>query len=391
MDLKLFYENFLHQVGSFLPGVLGALFVLIVGWLIASGLSRLIANLVNRTGLQTHLNKKGSSKLNLYKIVKKFVFYILMAIVLLVVLEMLGVENVLQPLEDMLSQFLTALPRIVGAIIISFVGYVIATAASDIVGIASGAIERFYDRFAFAGAEFDATKLVKQLVFLIIFIPLLITAFDYLNMNVISDPAKMMLAEFLHAIPNIIAAALIIAVFYFVGRYVTQLLSSLLHNMSADDLPAKLGISKVFGNRSFSTLIGNVAFFFLMFFGVITAAEKLNFGELSDVLRNMLDLTGNIFFGLIILAVGNFIANIAHKALAGSDSFLASIARVAILGLFLAISLRSMGIADEIINLAFGLILGAIAVAIALSFGLGGREAAGKQMEIILKKFRKES
>ena len=40
-----------------------------------------------------------------------------------------------------------------------------------------------------------------------------------------------------------------------------------------------------------------------------------------------------------------------------------------------------MGIAESIVNLAFGLTLGAIAVAFALSFGLGGREAAGKQME----------
>jgi hypothetical protein len=51
--------------------------------------------------------------------------------------------------------------------------------------------------------------------------------------------------------------------------------------------------------------------------------------------------------------------------------------------------LRAMGIADDIVNLAFGLTLGAIAVAFALSFGLGGREAAGRQMEHWLSKLRK--
>jgi hypothetical protein len=51
--------------------------------------------------------------------------------------------------------------------------------------------------------------------------------------------------------------------------------------------------------------------------------------------------------------------------------------------------LRAMGIADDIVNLAFGLTLGAVAIAVALSFGLGGREAAGKQMEHWLSKFRK--
>lgn len=66
---------------------------------------------------------------------------------------------------------------------------------------------------------------------------------------------------------------------------------------------------------------------------------------------------------------------------------LSSIARFATLGLFVAISLKYMGIADDIVNLAFGLTLGSVAVAFALSFGLGGRKAAGKQMERFLNKF----
>ena len=53
--------------------------------------------------------------------------------------------------------------------------------------------------------------------------------------------------------------------------------------------------------------------------------------------------------------------------------------------------LRAMGIADDIVNLAFGLTLGAIAVAVALAFGLGGRAAAGKQMEYWLARWRGES
>jgi hypothetical protein len=64
-------------------------------------------------------------------------------------------------------------------------------------------------------------------------------------------------------------------------------------------------------------------------------------------------------------------------------------ARYAILVLVFAIGLNAMGIADTIVHLAFGLSLGAVAVAVALSFGLGGREAAGKHAEYLLSKFRK--
>jgi len=109
-------------------------------------------------------------------------------------------------------------------------------------------------------------------------------------------------------------------------------------------------------------------------------------------MNELLEVTGQIFFGLVVMAVGGFVANLAHKALSSSQDnpFLASLARILVLGLFLAIALRTMGIANDIVNLAFGLTLGAVAVAVALSFGLGGREAAGKQMEHILGKFRNE-
>ena len=74
-----------------------------------------------------------------------------------------------------------------------------------------------------------------------------------------------------------------------------------------------------------------------------------------------------------------------------NNSFIASIVRWASLALFIAIALRTMGIANEIVELAFGLILGALAVAFALSYGLGGREAAGEHFREIIQKFKDDS
>jgi len=67
---------------------------------------------------------------------------------------------------------------------------------------------------------------------------------------------------------------------------------------------------------------------------------------------------------------------------------IANTARFAILGIVIAMGLRAMGLADDIVNLAFGLTLGSVAIAVALSFGLGGREAAGRQMEHWLSQLR---
>ena len=67
-----------------------------------------------------------------------------------------------------------------------------------------------------------------------------------------------------------------------------------------------------------------------------------------------------------------------------------TVARIAILGVVIAMGLRAMGIANEIVQLAFGLSFGAVAIAVALSFGLGGREAAGKTMEHWLARWRRD-
>ena len=83
--------------------------------------------------------------------------------------------------------------------------------------------------------------------------------------------------------------------------------------------------------------------------------------------------------GIVILSeiLGNFLSNLAHEKLsAGGSVGLANIARIAILGLVLAMGLQSMGLADNIVNMAFGFTIGSVAVAAALAFGLGARDAA---------------
>ena len=125
----------------------------------------------------------------------------------------------------------------------------------------------------------------------------------------------------------------------------------------------------------------------IVYFGLVEALKVLGFTEVVEILREVLEVSGKILFGLVILVLGNFISTIAYNTFTANENnnqFVGSIIRTAIIAVFLAIGLSSMGIASDIVNLAFGLTLGAIAVAIALSFGLGGREAAGRQMEIIL-------
>ena len=379
-------DGFMTKTSEFLPGLLGALLVLIIGWFIARGLRSLTRSLLQKTDIDNRLFKATKTNFSPEAMISKLVYFIVMLIVLMVVLEKLGVSDVLDPVKGMVSQFLGAIPQILTAGIIGFAGYMIATIVSELMGFAGEGLDRFSTKLGFATNDFDLGKLVKQVVFVLVFVPILILAIDELGFKAISEPLTNMLQTMLNAIPKLIAAAVILAVFYFGGKFVTNILRELLSNLGIDNMAKKMGIADIVGNTNMSSVASNLAFAFLMFTGVIAASEQLEFGQITVLLNDLLEMSGRIFFGLIIMAIGNWISTTASGAV--KDKFLASVTRMATLGLFLAIALRTMGIANDIVNLAFGLTLGAVAVAVALSFGLGGREAAGKQMEHILSKFR---
>src|SRR5262249_25526757 len=122
--------------------------------------------------------------------------------------------------------------------------------------------------------------------------------------------------------------------------------------------------------------------------------NRLEFSQVRDLVTMFIKFGGEILLGGAILAIGFWLANLAyeaiHRASGEKRTRIPRLARVALLGLTIALGPRPRGIADDIGNLAFGLTLGAVAVAIALSFGLGGREAAGRQMEHWLSQLRKD-
>jgi hypothetical protein len=196
-----------------------------------------------------------------------------------------------------------------------------------------------------------------------------------------------MLAVILEALPAIFAATLVLVIAYVVGRVVAGLITSLLTGVGFNAILARLGLGKEPGEeeRTLSEIVGYLVLVAIMLFAAIEASRLLGFVLLADLVAQFTVFAGQVVLGLIIFAVGLYLANLAAKTVQASGAaqagLLAMAARVSILVLAGAMALRQMGLANEIINMAFGLLLGAIAVAVALAFGLGGREAAARELE----------
>ncbi|MGA8854639.1 MAG: mechanosensitive ion channel [Christiangramia sp.] len=382
-------EHIAERIGDFLPDLLGALLVLLVGWLIAKGIKALIVKLLKRT----HWDEKVLARTSVGDsnvFIANIFYYVIMIIVIMVVLEILGVNQVLTPLENMVGEFLGFIPNLIGAILIAFIGYLLAKFVSNLINITGGFLDRMVDKTGFKDTT-QIIDIIRKVVFIIIFIPFLIQAFNALELDAISGPANDILTDFTNLIGEIIIAAVILIIFIWGGRYLANFLEDLFKSLGLDRAAEKIQIHNMIGaNQSLSKIVANLVYFFLVFFGIITAVNILGLDQLSETLDQILEVTGQIIFGLIILAVGNYISLVIYNTMSKtrSNNFIASVVRWASLALFLAIALRTMGIANEIVELAFGLILGAIAVAVALSYGLGGRDAAGEHFKEIIQKFK---
>ena len=388
--VKQFINPLLEVMGKYLPSFVGAVIVLVAGIFAARLVRKALKALLAKLGIDQRLEKSTGQKTGLEALISGLVYAVIVVFVLLLTLDILGIEGVLDPLKDMFGVIMGMLPNVVAAGLIGFLGFILAKMLSGIVAVVTKGLDDAVTKVGLP-AKFSPSNLLKQLVFIFVFIPVLVSALDALKIDAISVPATRMVESLMSAVPQIIAAALVMGIAYIVGLFVTGFVATLLENLGADELPEKIGVGGLFSRTKFSKVCGGVLFFFIMLGAGVTAAEKLGFEEVAKLLGQLLGFAGNVTLSLVIIVIGNIIATAAAKALnkENEKSVVASIVRFAILGLVLAMGLRTLGVANEIVNLAFMLTLGALAVTVALAFGLGGREAAGKQMEYWLSKLRK--
>ncbi len=388
------FTTFTNELFAYAPRLLGGLALALVAWLLASLVRVVAQKLLDRTTLDEKLSTHADMS-PIGDSLANALFWLVILLFVPAILGALDLLGLLAPLMQMVTKALDMLPNAVAALVIGGVGWILATVLRNLTTSLSrtAGIDSIGER-AGIGEKVRLSSVAGMLVFIVVFVPSLIAALDALKIEAISRPATDMLSMMMEAVPHLIAAALILIVTWLVATFASRLLAGLLATLGFDTLPERIGMDHAFTKVSASTFVGRVALFFAMLFATVEAANQLGFFQVGGIVETFILFGGDILLGSIILVIGFWLANIVYiaidKASGPNSKGLARIARFAILALVVAMGLRAMGIADDIVNLTFGLTLGAVAVAVALSFGLGGREAAGKLMEHWLSKFRKD-
>ncbi len=390
--MEQFITSVSDTLGQHLPGVLGAIVAFALGYILASLIRSATRRGLDKLRLDERLEKKAGRSLNLSDLLSSVFFYLILLYGTLVALSLLGIDSVLDPAKHLITRVADIIPNGIAAVFIGVAGYIVARILSGAAVAVSSSLDGLATKAGFA-PEFKFSKLVGLVVFVLVLVPVLISALDTLRIASISGPATAMLGMLLKTVPQIIGACVIVGVAYIGGRFVCGLLADFLKNLGADALPEKFGAVSILGETRLSVAIGRVVLFFILLGASLSALETLQLDRLAGVLNRLLVFSGQVVVGLVVIAVGSTIANFASKSLYrdGKPNFVSGMVRLATLGFVFALGLRAMGIGEDIVNLAFGLTLGAIAVAVALSFGLGGREAAGKQLEHWFAQWRGDS
>lgn len=382
------------ELFAYAPRLLGGLVLALVGWLVASVVRAVAQKLLDKSTLDEKLSEHADMA-PMSEGLAGALFWLVILLFVPAVLGALDMEGLLDPLRTMVTQTLSMLPNALGAFIIGGVGWIVATVLRNLTTNLSrtAGVDKLGGQAGLAESVRLST-VIGLLVFVAVFLPSLIAALDALKIEAISRPATDMLALLMQGVPHLIAAGLILVVTWLVASFASKLLASLLATLGFDNLPARIGMAHAFERTPASTAVGRVALFFAMLFASVEAASQLGFSQVSEIVSTFIRFGGDILLGSAILVIGFWLANVAYDAIdrasGASTKGLARVGRYAILALVIAMGLRAMGIADDIVNLAFGLTLGAVAVAVALAFGLGGREAAGKMMEHWLSQLRRK-
>jgi Mechanosensitive ion channel, conserved TM helix len=385
MELERYWSSAYGAVIEYGPKLLAAVAIIVIAYLIGKGLSSAAKYLINRTSLGKGSTEAGQ---DLGESIGRALFWVTILVALPAALGVLGLEGLLKPMQSMAEKLLGYLPHIVGAGLVMGIGWVVATVAKRAVTstLKAAQTDKLSERFGLA--EVTGTSGLSEffgvLVFTLLIIPISIAALDTLGIQAVAEPAKQMLQSFLDAIPRIFAAAIVLLLAFVIGRFASDALGRLLPTLGFDSVGSRVGITgEVLGNTSPSKVAGYVAFFAIMVFGLIEAAKLLNFAILSDMLATIIALGGRMLLGSAIIAFGvvaaDFVATIVAKSKDAKP--VAGLIRVSIIVLAAAMGLRQMGLADEIVNLAFALLLGALALGAAIAIGWGGKDTAGRLLE----------
>jgi hypothetical protein len=198
------------------------------------------------------------------------------------------------------------------------------------------------------------------------------------------------LSLLLAAIPRIIGFIIIVAIGWFIAALIAKGVVAVLRSVRFNEMAERSGFAGFVANTGVETdssgFVAEIAKWFVRLITLVVGFDALGLPAVSDVLRQLLLWLPNLAVAIAVLILGGLAANwlgglvrgATAKGDLGNPDLLASIVRVATWAFAIVVALNQIGIARELVNTLFMATVGAVALAVGLAFGIGGRDTAAE-------------
>lgn len=408
-------QEALGNLLSFIPNVVKALLLFLLAWIIAVVVKKLVQKLLLKLNLDKTLSKGKSPADPKYgkervENIAQIVYFLVFILFIPSILDSLNMNSVSAPISNMMDKLLGFIPNLIGAGIIIFIGYFIAKIIRDLAYslLQTINIDKLYNKITpdVSGSENEDSgitqvqknslaKVLSNVLFGIILIPVITVALETLNIGTLTEPIVGVLNKVLAMIPNVFVAMILIIAGYYIAKFVGQILTSLL---------SRMGIQKVYSwlddntesdnipNFDLASIIGNVVKGLIILFTTVEALRIIKLEVLNVIGTAIIGYVPLLLSGVIIIGLGIFAGYFVEGLIKkySKSSFSAVIAKYIIIIFSVFMTLEQIKFASTIVNIAFLLVLGGLSIAFAIAFGVGGRDFAKRQLERVEKKIEEE-
>lgn len=388
-------ENLVDSLGSAVPALLKAGLILALAYLVGRGLSVLAARAVGALGIERRLGAwsgdTAESERDLGALAGRVVFSVILLLGLGGALDALEIDPLSGPLSNLINTVVLALPTVLVAVVLVLVGWVVGKIARvavrnllSAVGF-DGMVERIKLRPAFG--ETSPSDAVGWLVMAFVLLNASVAALDRVGLRTLADPVTAAMGQFWELLPGLAVSIGIVVVGLVFARVVRDLVTRALAGLGVDGLLARFGLEAVAERQDKlsrpSELLGWVAFVMIGLVALTQALANLELAAWSGYVDALLTFSmTRLLVALFVVAIGFAVGHRVRAIIASREfsgpKWVAELGRTAILVFAATMALNQLGVAEDFVLLAFGLLFGALCLALGLSFGLGGREVAGE-------------
>lgn len=385
-----FFTSIVSAIGSGVWSVIAAALILVAAFVVAAIVKSLVLKLLGKGKIGQFFDKIDSANSaegkngNTKEFIGKLVHLLVFLLFIPGIFSALGMRDVISPISSVLNTVWGYIPNIIAAVIVLVVGCFVAKLVRQLLVpvFAKLNVDKLQEK---AGIQVtNSAKLSSTLayiVYVLILIPMIVMALDVLNISVISVPAVHMLTLIFDFIPNIFVGLVIIVIGCMIGKFVGQIVTRLIASAGLDAKLSKL-LDDEKNKFVLSKFAGTVVYAVIVIFFVVEGVNVLKLEVLTDIGSVVIGYMPAVLSAVLILVLSFIASSLASKALVKSGhTAYALIAKCAILTIGVFMVLSQLGIAAELVNAAFKLILAALAIAFAIAFGVGGRDFASHTLK----------